>query len=161
MRKTGEEWYVNMKSEIYVDCKLLLLWRNQGSVSPICISFYPQPGGPLLCTSRMRTIGPLSYRTAGKEKQLRALPASGVLFRLVSFGIYFLFGIFSLFSSNSFILLCPSLFSPKLLVRDLKLSTVWEEPSEMGRSWKTGMGSTGGKKTKQGKLCSRKSFFLV
>ena len=30
-------------------------------------------------------------------------------------------------------LLLSLLFSPKFLVRDLKLSTVWEEPSEMGR----------------------------
>lgn len=51
----------------------------------------PQPGGPPMCASRVRTMGPLHYRPGGKKK--RDSPANRELFRLVSFRIYFLFGI--------------------------------------------------------------------
>lgn len=118
--------------------------------------FTPQTGGPLICAPRARTIGPLHYRSVGKE--VKNFSANKELFRLVSFRIYFLFGISSFTSLKFLILTHPSLFYPKLQVRDLKLPPVWKEPSEMGRCWKTGMGSTG---KEQGKLCSRASLYCV
>lgn len=52
-RKTGEKkdiFQINQKFK-YADCNLLLLWRTQGFVSPICNSLYPpNRGTPHMCT---------------------------------------------------------------------------------------------------------------
>lgn len=78
------------------------------------------------------------------RKRSRAPPAGRLLFRLVSFRIYFLFGICAFSSSNFFMLVCPSSFSPKLQVRDLTLYLVWKEFLKW-ESFTTQMGSMGKK----------------
>lgn len=116
--------------------------------------------GHLLCTSRIRTKGPLFYRRVSKEKDKLFLPVE------YSFNLLSLWFIFSLEYFPFFLQIPSQYFVPPLLsqVTGERFKVVYC----LGRAFWNGetlknCGGTqrGGNKSDQGKLCSRKSFILV